>query len=267
MIVAGTPVDLCGTPYVLSTAAQRLTSGKALAIGSVNLDHIHHFGGIERTRHNLVTESNTMEWLLLADGMPIVDRGNELTGTHWPRLTGADLLPEILHLAHTTDRSVGFLGGTPLVHELLRRRLMRNYPGLRVSGYWSPDRSVVDSDELSHAVADDIRDAGTDVLVVSLGKPRQELWIDRHGDTTQSRLFLAFGAATDFLAGRVERAPSWMSEHGFEWLYRLAKEPQRLTHRYLIEGPEAWVRLRGAYLVSDSNHPAHGRAGTPQVLE
>ncbi|WP_308128538.1 WecB/TagA/CpsF family glycosyltransferase [Rhodococcoides kroppenstedtii] len=258
MDIAGTRVDLCGTPHVISVVAERLSGGKPLAIGSVNLDHIHHFGGIERSRVNLPTERPTHEWLLLADGQPIVDRAQDLTGTKWPRLTGADLLPKLLELARAQRKSVGFLGGTPRVHEHLRTALARDYPGLEVSGYWAPDRSTVEDDRLADDIADQVRAARTDVLVVGLGKPVQEIWIERFGDDTGARVFLAFGAAADFLSGDVSRAPALMSEHGLEWLYRLVHEPRRLFRRYLVQGPEAWLRLRGAYLVSDSD-PSAGR--------
>jgi exopolysaccharide biosynthesis WecB/TagA/CpsF family protein len=261
MIVAGTRVDLCGTPHVLGLVGDRLKGGKPLAIGSVNLDHIHHFGGIERSRLNLPDERPTHEWLLLADGQPIVDRANDLTGTKWPRLTGSDLLPEILSLAETAGASVGFLGGTPQVHERLRRRLTRNHPALRVAGYWAPDRRTVQDETLGRELAESVRESGADIVVVSFGKPVQELWIERYGDHTGARLLLAFGAATDFMAGDSTRAPRFMSDHGFEWLYRLAREPRRLARRYVVQGPEAWFRLRGAYLVADSDPSSDRRQG------
>ena len=261
MIVAGTRVDLCGSPHVLDMVRDRLAGGKPLAIGSVNLDHIHHFGGIERSRLNLPDERPTHEWLLLADGQPIVDRANDLTGTKWPRLTGSDLLPDILRVAETMGSSVGFVGGTPRVHELLGKRLRRDYPALDVVGYWEPDRTTVESPTLAREMAEQVRTAGADIVVVSLGKPTQELWIEEFGDVTGARLLLAFGAAADFMAGEVSRAPHFFSEHGLEWLFRLAMEPRRLARRYVVQGPEAWFRLRGAYLVADSD-PSTEKKGT-----
>lgn len=261
MIVAGTKVDLCGTERVLELAAERLGGGKQLAIGSVNLDHIHHFGGIERSRLNLPPERPDHDWLLLADGQPIVDRANELTGTKWPRLTGSDLLPEILAVAEKMQKSVGFLGGTPHVHDRLRRRINETYPALKVAGYWAPDRATVQDQELGGQLARSIAAEGVDILVVSFGKPVQELWIERFGGETGARLLLAFGAAADFMAGESTRAPHFMSDNGFEWLYRLAREPRRLSRRYIVQGPEAWFRLRGAYLVSDSDPSCSGNRG------
>jgi GT2 family glycosyltransferase len=55
---------------------------------------------------------------------------------------------------------------------------------------------------------------------------------------------LAFGASADFLAGRVTRAPGWVSDSGMEWGWRLAQEPRRLSRRYLVDGPPAYWRIR-----------------------
>ena len=61
---------------------------------------------------------------------------------------------------------------------------------------------------------------------------------------TGAGVLLAFGAAVDFLAGRVQRAPEWVSRRGLEWGYRLALEPRRLAGRYLLDGPPAYLKLR-----------------------
>ena len=106
---------------------------------------------------------------------------------------------------------------------------------------WSPDRNELDTD--SAAIAEAIRAAGTDILVVSLGKPRQEKWVTEFGRATRARLLLPFGASVDFLAGTRRRAPDWMQRFGLEWLYRLSREPRRLARRYLIQGPPALVHL------------------------
>jgi N-acetylglucosaminyldiphosphoundecaprenol N-acetyl-beta-D-mannosaminyltransferase len=62
------------------------------------------------------------------------------------------------------------------------------------------------------------------------------------------------GATLDFIAGNVSRSPAWMSDVGLEWLYRLAREPRRLGHRYLVRDPEivriAWRTLRAAKVSS-----------------
>jgi N-acetylglucosaminyldiphosphoundecaprenol N-acetyl-beta-D-mannosaminyltransferase len=74
-------------------------------------------------------------------------------------------------------------------------------------------------------------------VFVALGAPKQELWIERALEEIGPAVAIGVGASLDFLAGRVRRAPAFMSKAGLEWVYRLAQEPRRLWRRYLIRGP------------------------------
>jgi exopolysaccharide biosynthesis WecB/TagA/CpsF family protein len=127
--------------------------------------------------------------------------------------------------------------------DVLRERLTEDFPTLRVGGYWSPSRSELANSDENAALIEQIRATGIDLLVVGLGKPRQEVWIDAYAELTGARVLLAFGASADFLAGQVTRAPQWLRDHGLEWCYRLAQEPRRLGKRYLVQGPRAMTRL------------------------
>jgi N-acetylglucosaminyldiphosphoundecaprenol N-acetyl-beta-D-mannosaminyltransferase len=83
-----------------------------------------------------------------------------------------------------------------------------------------------------------INDAKPDVLWVGLGLPKQERWIFDHLTRVQVPLIIGVGAAFKFLAGTVQRAPSWMGDRGLEWLWRFAKEPRHLWRRVLVDGPQ-----------------------------
>jgi N-acetylglucosaminyldiphosphoundecaprenol N-acetyl-beta-D-mannosaminyltransferase len=254
MVVSGSIVERRDTDEVLSIIDSRLRSASVtgLAVGSVNLDHLHHFRTVG------TAPSGQLEWLLLADGMPIAWRGRILTSRRWPRITGADLLPEVLALAEATGSRVGFFGGSAATHQRLAQRLSESYPALKISGMWSPDASEIDS--RSALLEAEILSARTDILVVSLGKPRQEQWIDRHGHGTGARVFLPSGGAIDFLAGHQLRAPEWMQRTGLEWLYRLSREPRRLARRYLLQGPGALLRAGRAQLIC---YPGVAYTGLP----
>lgn len=247
--LGGVPVDLTDRSHVLDVIRQRSLASTAppLAVVSVNLDHIHHFG--RRSQLNGAFgiregERAEVEWLHLIDGAPIASQAERATGHPWPRLAGSDLVGPILDNAEADGVSVGFLGGAAETHPELLRRLAASHPALRVAGVWSPSRAdLLDFDRTS-ALSEAIAEVGVDVLVVCLGKPRQELWIDRVGAASGTRVLLAFGAVVDFLAGRVHRAPEWASENGLEWAWRLAGEPRRLGRRYLVQGPGAYRELR-----------------------
>jgi N-acetylglucosaminyldiphosphoundecaprenol N-acetyl-beta-D-mannosaminyltransferase len=254
MVVSGSIVERRDPHEVLSIIESRLRdeSGVGLAVGSVNLDHLHHF------RTVTTPPRGRLEWLLLADGMPIAWRGQLLTSHRWPRITGADLLPEVLTLAEATGSRVGFFGGSAATHQRLADRLSESHPALAISGMWAPDATEIES--RSELLEADISAAGTDILIVSLGKPRQEQWIDRHGCATGARVFLPCGGAIDFLAGKQRRAPTWMQRIGLEWFYRLSQEPRRLARRYLLQGPGALLRASRAQLIC---YPGVYYAGQP----
>lgn len=179
--------------------------GDPLAVESANLDHLHWFptGSHDRA----ASERAGLRWLTLMDGAPFVLTARRVTGRTHERLTGADLLEPMLRVAAEEGASVGFLGGMPAMHERLREQLATRIPALTIAGTWAPERAEITTAEGAARWAQIVQDAGTDVVVVALGKPRQEDWIRDHGLASGARAFLAFGAAADFVAGTVERAP------------------------------------------------------------
>lgn len=250
MVTNGTPVALVDAAEVVEAVTRRVSGNGyvPLALGSVNLDHIHHFRGTPGCANSVDVARADLDWVFLADGAPIVSKAEKLTGQPWSRVTGADLLPQIIDAAAANGHSVGFLGGTSRMQERLRFTLRRSHPDLEVGGFWSPERAdLVDPDQCAR-LASQISAAAVDILVVVLGKPLQELWISRYGTATGARVLLAFGAATDFLAGEARRAPQFFQDNGLEWFYRLVSEPRRLSRRYLLEGPRALIQLRNAHI-------------------
>lgn len=268
--LAGIVVDLLDQPLAVQQIIERtrsttppLTSGTEppLSVVSANLDHIAQFGRGGRWQETLgdslrptiqpmalddefAKGSEPMEWLTLLDGAPLVAQATKLTGRTWPRLAGSDLIGPLLDEAQRSGATVGFLGGSYLIQRLLSRQLTKGRPELIIAGMWSPDRADLADHKKSVDLARTIRESGAQILIVGLGKPRQELWMAKYGNATGARVLLAFGAVVDFLAGAIQRAPVWASEHGMEWAWRLALEPRRLARRYLVDDPPSLLHLR-----------------------
>ena len=80
-----------------------------------------------------------------------------------------------------------------------------------------------------------------DVLMVGMGMPRQEAWIERCYDRLPDCVILPVGAAFDYEAGAITTPPSWTGRLGLEGVYRLLCEPRRTFARYVLE-PWALVR-------------------------
>jgi exopolysaccharide biosynthesis WecB/TagA/CpsF family protein len=270
--LGGVPVDVRGFDEAVDLIASRPSAHMAtpLAVASINLDHIHHFGTGSKwgTRLSATPPSPaahpTVEWLNLIDGAPIAVRARQIVGENCPRLAGSDLITPLLDRAEQTGASVGFLGGSLETQSQLREYLRTARPSLRISGFWSPAREELSDPDACGRLSEEISDAKTDILIVGLGKPRQELWIAEYGAATHAQVLLAFGAVVDFLAGRVRRAPRWVSDAGLEWAWRLALEPRRLARRYLVEGPSALMRIMASKvepvlpLAADAPVPAIG---------
>ena len=85
------------------------------------------------------------------------------------------------------------------------------------------------------AIADQIKAANPDILLVAFGNPKQEKWIHMYADQVQVPVMIGVGGTLDFIAGNLRRAPVWMQRTGFEWLYRLMQEPRRLWRRYIVD--------------------------------
>lgn len=274
--LAGTSADLFEADDAIDLIIEHANGRRegVLGVVSINLDHLHHFGSgraSARTMRKSVIGSSIdgeVHWLGLLDGAPLVARASEITGQPWPRLAGSDLIEPLLDRAETDGLRVGFLGGSPETHEALRPILARRWPWLAVSGFWAPDRAVLDDPERASALAAEIKEGDVDILAVCLGKPRQEIWIAEHGAEAGAQVCLAFGAVVDFLAGRVGRAPEWVAQHGMEWAWRLANEPKRLARRYLIQGPPSYRALqRDSFAMVTTSYFAEPMTSARPLLE
>jgi exopolysaccharide biosynthesis WecB/TagA/CpsF family protein len=246
IVLGGAVVDLWREDRFVAVVRNRLggrQSAAPLAVSSANLDHIHHFGTSGTSIAIVDIAGASPKWVVLLDGIPLVRRAARLTAHSWPRLAGSDLLPAILTTAENAGATAGFLGGTTEMHGRLAVVLAERFPALKIAGLWSPSREELGDPSRAAALADTIRSAKVDLLVVGLGKPRQEQWIQQYAEASGARVLLGFGAAADFLAGMVNRAPTWMRQAGLEWVYRLFKEPRRLGRRYCLEAPPALWRL------------------------
>ncbi len=100
-----------------------------------------------------------------------------------------------------------------------------------------------------------INESGADIVWVGLGSPKQERWMAAHLGRLDAPVMLGVGAAFDFHAGVIGRAPVWMQNSGLEWLFRLASEPRRLWRRYLVMAPKFLV-LVGLQLLGLSRRRA-----------
>ena len=217
------------TAASLSEARQEVLSAIAAGQGrlviTVNIDHL-----VRLAREPALRELYERADLVLADGMPVVWAA-ALLGHPLPcRVAGVDLMDELSRGLAAFGGSVFLLGSTPERVEQAGRAIAERYPGLRLAGR---HHGYVDLEDPS--VPSQVAGSGADLVLVGMGSPRQERWADRWRSSFPASSVLCVGGSLEVLAGVRRRAPRWMQRSGLEWLFRLAQEPRRLWHRYLVE--------------------------------
>lgn len=170
--------------------------------------------------------------LVAPDGFPVAWAVRRLGFRTQQRIDGPGWMLHWCGHAAAHGIPIYLYGSTETTLELLERRLIECCPGLVIASTWSPPfRELTEAEQV--AAADRIVQSGARVVFVGLGAPRQEQWMHELRRSIPAVL-VGVGAAFDFHAGRIERAPVWMRRAGLEWLHRLLSEPRRLWRRYLL---------------------------------
>ena len=195
-----------------------------------NVDHI-----VRLENDDELADAYRSADLILADGKPLLWIAKLYGKPILEKISGSDLFPALCEVAAEQGLTMFFFGAGPGIADRAAINLTRRFPGLKIIGTASPDYGF-ENDPLK--VADAIRQinsADPDILIVGLGCPKQEKFIYRNRSRIKARLLLGLGASLDFEAGKVKRAPRWMSSCGLEWLYRMFQDPKRLVKRYLVD--------------------------------
>ena len=166
------------------------------------------------------------------DGAPIAWMLRRLGFRPQPRISGPELTIELCRRCADESLPVFFYGSTRATLDMLEIRLQEAIPGLAICGTESPPFRPLSAEEDAAAIAR-INASGAAIVFVGLGCPKQEHWMAQHRGRVQA-VMVGVGAAFDFHAGMIRRAPRWMRDNGLEWLHRLWSEPRRLWKRYLI---------------------------------
>lgn len=166
------------------------------------------------------------------DGAPVSWMLNRLGARNQQRINGPDLMWKYCAHAALTGDSIYLYGGSVDTLAKLQNRLNGAYPDLQIVGAYSPPfRPLTEAEDV--AVVEAINLSGAGVVWVGLGCPKQEIWMHEHRGKINA-VMIGVGAAFDYHAGTIQRAPLWMQRNGLEWLHRLVSEPRRLWKRYLV---------------------------------
>jgi N-acetylglucosaminyldiphosphoundecaprenol N-acetyl-beta-D-mannosaminyltransferase len=171
--------------------------------------------------------------LLYADGQSVVWAARFL-GLEVPeRLTAGDFLAPFCQRCVERGLRLFLIGGQAGVAEETARLWSEAAPGLQVVG--TAHGFLNETQEA--ALIETIVHAAPDVILIGMGSPRQEIWVERWAAALAPARLWCVGALFEYSGQDRPRAPHWMRRLGLEWLFRLALEPARLWKRYLIGNP------------------------------
>jgi N-acetylglucosaminyldiphosphoundecaprenol N-acetyl-beta-D-mannosaminyltransferase len=190
--------------------------------------------------HSVVTTTSDSEFrqvvngadMSTPDGAPVAWALRRFGFSDQPRVNGPDLMWKYLAKAEQLGHTVFFYGSTENTLQKLRSVLSKHFPQLKIGGMHSPPFHQLTDNEDEEEIRL-INESGAQVVFVGLGCPKQEKWMAAHRGKVQA-VMIGVGAAFDYHAGTIRRAPVWWQQNGLEWLYRLCSEPRRLFKRYMV---------------------------------
>ncbi len=225
--VLGVPIDVLGWDAALSRISTWAAARESRYVCICNSHSVVTAG--QDAAFGRIIEAADMA---TPDGAPVARMLRILGSPAQQRINGPDLMWKYCEQAALRGESIYLYGGLPDTLALLQQRLKAAFPGLLIAGAYSPPFRLATAEEDEADVAR-INAAGAGTVWVSLGCPKQEQWMAAHRGRVNA-VMIGVGAAFDYHAGTIKRAPQWMQNAGLEWLHRLCSEPRRLWKRYLV---------------------------------
>jgi N-acetylglucosaminyldiphosphoundecaprenol N-acetyl-beta-D-mannosaminyltransferase len=168
-----------------------------------------------------------------ADSMPFVYWIKLFTGAQCDRLYAPDIILKLCERSLQSNYRLYLYGGADGVPEKMQSFLETKFPGINIVGAYSPPfRQLTPAEDLE--ICDRINHTNPDFIIVGLGSPKQDKWMQAHLETIPGTVMIASGAAFDFFGGTINQAPILIQKSGFEWLFRLFQDPKRLWKRYTL---------------------------------
>jgi len=168
------------------------------------------------------------------DGFPVAKALSFLTKQKFSRVDGYKVFIQTIEDGLSTGTRHYFFGNNEKTTEIMINKLCQKFPDIKIAGYLCPE--FLSAEDLVEKYKEEIKSINTDIIWVSLGFPKQELFIDTlYSEIETSINFVGVGAVFEWVAGTKKKAPEWVADLGLEWFLRLLQDPKRLYKRYLID--------------------------------
>ena len=224
----GTTFSTAEPADILAAAAAQPGSRPRLIV-TANVDHIVILSGNAAFRKAYGDAA-----LRTLDGTPLVWLARLSGWRNVRRVTGHDLLAAVLAQPQPLERKVFLVASSDAVGERIAACFVAAGLPRDAVRTVTPSFGFEADDVYSHELAGRVRAHGTSLLVMGVGAPKSEIWVDRHAAELGDPIVLAVGEALNVAAGLVPRAPLPMQRLGLEWLFRFAHAPRRLFSRYFL---------------------------------
>ena len=234
--ILGCNVDRIDMSDTLQKIEGFISSGKPHHIITLNAEIIYRAQNDLRLKE-IINKAD----LVTPDGSGVVWASKYLNAPVPERVTGIDLTQNLAELAQKKGWSFYLYGGAPTIAEAAAQNLQKKHSGLKIAGTCHGYISEAEQQDL----IEDIKKKKPDILLVALGAPRQEFWIEEHKESLQTSVCIGVGGSFDVIAGKVKRAPVFFQKAGLEWLYRFIKEPHRIGRMMALPKFTILVRLKG----------------------
>ncbi len=231
--VLGVPVHKVDMNEALNTASSFFENDKKSVIITPNSEIVMMAKDDEQFL-NIIKEAD----LVIPDGIGLVIASKIIKNPLKERVTGIDLMENILNYCNESNKSIFILGGKPGVADKAVENIVEKYPNIKKSGahhgYFKGHHIGHEGHDEEKEVLKKINELKPDILFVAFGAPKQELWIQKYKDEVNVSVLMGVGGSVDVYAGEVTRAPEFYQKFGLEWLYRLVKEPWRYKRMMLL---------------------------------
>ena len=224
---------------ILNTTIDNLTMDQTLGLIEKKISqkaHVHHAvvnAGkiVEMQSDSQLRQSVNSSDLINADGQAVVWASKLLGEGLEERVTGIDLMINLVKLAYEKNYKIFFLGAQEKVLLELINIYISKYSKDIIAGF----RNGYFKKEEEKDIAKQIASSGANILFVAISSPSKENFLYTHRELlSEVNFIMGVGGSFDVIAGKVKRAPLWLQTIGMEWLYRLYQEPKRMWRRYLI---------------------------------
>ncbi|MDD3227436.1 MAG: WecB/TagA/CpsF family glycosyltransferase [Tissierellia bacterium] len=231
--IMGVRINNISMNEVLKIAEQKIEDDEKYIIYTPNTEIIMMCQKDEEFL-NLMNKSD----INVPDGVGLIYAGKVKRFPLKEKVAGYDLSINLLKMADEKGLKLYVVGGRPGVAEAAMKNVQNDYPGIKIVGTQHGYFKGAHLGEFGHdeelSLIEDINKQKPHILFVGFGAKKQEQWVEYNKSLINANIIIGNGGTLDGLAGLVKRAPDVFINLGLEWLYRLIKEPKRITRQIVL---------------------------------